>query len=249
MKKCYKRMPQVALTIDVEQDAAPFLNTWQGVEKGLPLMLEVLAKHDVPATFFVTGLAAERFPKLIAEISQRYEVSCHGYEHERFDKLAVDEQRQRIQKATEILQKITGVKPPGFRAPNFKFTVQTLAILEEIRYVYDASKASYKRAPRQSCSSLVEIPNTLPSTLLHLPFWLSRQVLSLCLCFLPLVVLDYHPWELVEISNVRFDLRFATGEKALNRLNRTISYLHTTGARFITLKEVALYRATQGKSA
>jgi len=246
MKKCYKRMPQVALTIDVEQDAAPFLNTWQGVEKGLPLMLEVLARHDVPATFFVTGLAAERFPKLIAEISQRYEVSCHGYEHERFDKLAVDEQRQRIQKATEILQKITGAKPLGFRAPNFKFTVQTLAILEEIEYVYDASKASYKRAPRQNCSSLVEIPNTLPSTLLQLPCWLSRQVLNLCLCFLPLVVLDYHPWEVVEISNVRLDLRFATGDKALNRLDRTISYLHTTGARFVTLKEVALYRATQG---
>jgi len=246
MKKCYKRMAQVALTIDVEQDAAPFLNTWQGVEKGLPIMLEVLAKHDVPATFFVTGLAAERFPKLIAEISRKYEVSCHGYEHERFDKLAVDEQRKRIQKATEILQKITGAKPLGFRAPNFKFTVQTLTILEEIGYVYDASKASYKRAPRQNCSSLAEIPNTLPSTLLHLPFWFSRQVLNLCLCFLPLVVLDYHPWEVVEISNVRFDLRFATGDKALNRLDRTISYLHTTGARFVSLKEVALYRATQG---
>ena len=246
MKKCYRRMPQVALTIDVEQDAAPFLNTWQGVEKGLPLMLEVLAKHGVPATFFVTGLAAEGFPKLIAEISQRYEVSCHGYEHERFDKLAVDEQRQRIQKATEILQKITGAKPLGFRAPNFKFTVQTLAILEEIGYVYDASKASYKWAPRQSYSSLVEIPNTLPSSFLRLPTWLSRQVLGLCLCFLPLVVLDYHPWEVVEISNVRFDLRFATGDKALNRLDRTITYLHTTGARFVALKEVALYRATQG---
>jgi len=246
MKKCYKRMAQVALTIDVEQDAAPFLNTWRGVERGLPLMLEVLAKYDVPATFFVTGLAAERFPKFIAEISRKYEVSCHGYEHERFDKLAVDEQRKRIQKATEILQKITGAKPLGFRAPNFKFTVQTLTILEEIGYVYDASKASYKRAPRQNCSSLAEIPNTLPSTLLHLPFWFSRQVLNLCLCFLPLVVLDYHPWEVIEISNVRFDLRFATGDKALNRLDRTISYLHTTGARFVTLKEVALYRATQG---
>ncbi len=245
MKKCYKKMTQVALTIDVEQDAPPFLNTWQGVEKGLPLMLEVLAKHDVPATFFITGLAAERFPGLIAEISQKYEVSCHGYEHERFDMLAVEEQRKRIQKATEILQKITGTKPLGFRAPNFKLTVQTLAILEEIGYVYDASKASYKRAPRRSCSSLVEIPNTLPSSFLRLPTWLSRQVLSLCLRFLPLVILDYHPWELVKISNVRFDMRFANGDKALDRLDKTISYLRTTGARFITLKEVALDREAQ----
>lgn len=245
MKKCYKKMLQVALAIDVEQDAPPFLNTWQGVEKGLPLMLKILAKHDVPATFFITGLAAEGFPKLIAGISQKYEVSCHGYEHERFDKLAVEEQRERIQKATEILQKITGTRPLGFRAPNFKLPRQTLAILEEIGYVYDASKASYKRAQKQSGSSLVEIPNAFPSSFLRLPVWLSRRVLDLYLRFSPLVVLDYHPWELVKMSNVRFDLRFATGDKALNRLDRTISYLCTRGTRFVTLKEVALYRVTQ----
>jgi peptidoglycan/xylan/chitin deacetylase (PgdA/CDA1 family) len=239
-------MSQVALTIDVEQDAPPFLTTWRGVEKGLPLMLELLAKHDVPATFFVTGLAAERFPRLISEISQGHEISCHGYEHERFDRLAVEEQQERIQKATEILQKITGTKPPGFRAPNFKLTVQTLAILEQTGYIYDASKASYKRSPSHSNSSLVRIHNTLPSSFLRLPIWLSRSGLSLCLRSLPLVVLDYHPWELVEMSNVRFDLRFATGDKALNRLDRTISYLHTRGTRFVTLKEVALYRAAQG---
>jgi peptidoglycan/xylan/chitin deacetylase (PgdA/CDA1 family) len=246
MKKCYKKKPQVALTIDVEQDAPPFLNTWQGVEKGLPLMLKVLAKHDVPATFFITGLAAEGFPKLISEISQRYEVSCHGYEHERFDVLAVEEQRERIQKATKILQKITGTKPLGFRAPNFKLTLQTLAILEEIGYIYDASKASYKPTLRRNGSSLVEIPNTLPSSFLRLPIWLSQPVLSLCLRFLPVVVLDYHLWELVEMSNVRFDLRFVTGDKALDRLDRTISYLHATGAKFITLKEVALDLEAQG---
>jgi peptidoglycan/xylan/chitin deacetylase (PgdA/CDA1 family) len=246
MKRCYKKMAQVALTIDVEQDAPPFLNTWQGVEKGLPLMLEVLAKYDVTATFFITGLAAERFPGLIAEISQRHEISCHGYEHERFDRLSVKEQWKRIQKATEILQKITGTKPLGFRAPNFKLTVQTFAILEQIGYIYDASKVSYKRTPRQNGSSLIEIPNTLPSSFLRLPVCLSRQVLSLCLCFLPLVVLDYHPWELVRMSNVRFDMRFATGDKALNMLDKTISYLRARGTRFITLKEVASQRTAQG---
>jgi len=241
-------MPQVALTIDVEQDAPPFLDTWRGIERGLPLMLELLAKHDVPATFFVTGTAAERFPELIAEISQRHEVSCHGYEHERFDALAVEEQRRRIEKATEILHKVTGTRPPGFRAPNFKLTAQTLAILEQIGYIYDASKATYKSFPRRSCFSLVEIPNTLPSSFLRLPTWLSRQVLRLCLCFLPLVVLDYHPWELVKMSNVRFDLRYGTGDKALSRLDRTISDLQGRGTTFVTLKEVALYRAAENQS-
>lgn len=240
-------MAQVALTIDVEQDAPPFLDTWRGIESGLPLMLELLAKHNVQATFFVTGMAAERFPELIAEVSQRHEVSCHGYEHERFDRLAADEQRRRIEKATEVLHKVTGTKPPGFRAPNFKSTGQTHAILAELGYVYDASKASYKRFPRQRGSSLVVIPNTLPSSILRLPTWLSRHALKLCLRLSPLVVLDYHPWELVRMSNVRLDLRYATGEKALCRLDGTISYLLSRGIGFVTLRQVALQRSAQSK--
>lgn len=232
-------MLQVAFTVDVEQDVPPFLQTWQGVEKGLPTMLELLARYNVPATFFVTGLAAEKFPGIVAEISQKHEVACHGHEHERFDILAVEEQRKRIEKATDILQRLTGEKPLGFRAPNFKATRQTFAVLKQIGYMYDASKASYKCSPGLSYPGLVEIPNTLPSSFLRLPTWLSFRVLSFCLRFLPLVVLDYHPWELVKISSVRLDLRFATGDKALSRLDKVIGYLTTHGAEFVTMGKVA----------
>lgn len=248
MRKYAREMSQVALTIDVEQDVPPFLNTWRGIERGLPLMLELLAEHGVQATFFVTGVAAEKFPGLMAEISRRHEIACHGYDHERFDTLAVEEQRRRIEKATEILQKVTGRKPLGFRAPNFKVTMQTLAILERIGYIYDASKARYKYGPRRSCFKLVEIPNTLPSSFLRLPGWCSQRVLSFCLGFLPLVVLDYHPWELVKISNVRLDLRFATGDKALGRLDKVIDYLHARRAKFVTMEEVALHKLAQSIS-
>ncbi|MGQ9546134.1 MAG: polysaccharide deacetylase family protein [Dehalococcoidia bacterium] len=240
-------MAQVALSIDVEQDAPPFLDTWQGLEEGLPLMLEVLAKHDVSATFFVTGQSAEKFPGVIAGISQRHEVSCHGYEHERFDVLDVGEQRQRIEKATRILQEIAGAKPQGFRAPYFKVTSETLAILETIGYIYDSSKASYRRVRKRdhSNSSLIRIHNTLPSSFLRLPIWLSLPVLRSCLNLLPLVVLNCHPWELVRVSSVRLDMKFATGDKAVDRLDRIISYLRAKGASFITLREAALNRATQ----
>lgn len=64
-------MPQVALTIDIEQDAPPFLSTWRDVGRGLPLMLELLAKHDVQATFLVTGRMAERSPESICRDSQK----------------------------------------------------------------------------------------------------------------------------------------------------------------------------------
>jgi peptidoglycan/xylan/chitin deacetylase (PgdA/CDA1 family) len=239
MKKSGKRTSKVALTIDVEQDAPPLLNTWRGTEEGVPLLLDVLNKYDVPATFFVTGLAAEKFPQLIIYMSQAHEVSCHGYEHERFDMLVAEEQRKRIGKATKILGELTGKRPPGFRSPNFKLGTETLAIVEEMGYVYDASRASYKLRPRRSSSALVEIPNTLPSSFLRIPPWLSQAVLRFCLSFLPVVVLDYHPWELIRMSGIRFDLRFSTGERALRRLGRTIRFLRGTGTEFVTMEHVA----------
>lgn len=64
-------MPQVALTIDLEQAPPPFLSTWRDVDRGLPLMLELLAKHDVQATFLVTGRMAERSPESICRDSQK----------------------------------------------------------------------------------------------------------------------------------------------------------------------------------
>jgi len=239
MKKSVKRTPKIALTIDVEQDAPPFLGTWQGMAEGLPLLLRTLDKYDVQATFFVTGFAAEKFPQLVANISQGHEVSCHGYEHERFDMLVAEEQKKRIEKATEILRKLTGKKPPGFRSPNFKLGTETLAILEEMGYLYDASRASYKPGGRRSRSSLVEIPNTLPSSFLRIHPWLSQTVLRFCLSFLPVVVLDYHPWELIRMSGIRFDLRFSTGERALRRLDNTIHFLRGTGTEFVTMEQVA----------
>jgi peptidoglycan/xylan/chitin deacetylase (PgdA/CDA1 family) len=239
MKKSGKRTPKVALTIDVEQDAPPFLNTWRGTEEGVPLLLGVLNKYDVPATFFVTGLAAEKFPRLVADISQAHEVSCHGYEHERFDMLIAEEQRKRIEKATKILRELTGKKPAGFRSPNFKLTTETFAILEEMEYLYDASRASYKPGRRRGTSTLVEIPNTLPSSFLRIPPWVSQTVLRFCVSFLPVVVLDYHPWELIRMSNIRIDLRFSTGERALRRLGSTIRFLRGIGTEFVTMEHVA----------
>jgi len=217
MKKSGKRTPKVALTIDVEQDAPPFLNTWRGTEEGVPLLLDVLNKHDVRATFFVTGLAAEKFPQVVTDISQVHEVSCHGYEHERFDMLVAEEQRRRIEKATEILRKLTGKKPPGFRSPNFKLGTETLAIL-----------------------------NTLPSSFLRFPPWLSQTVLRFCLNFLPVVILDYHPWELIRMSNIRIDLRFSTGERALRKLDSAIRFLRRKGTEFVTMEQVARLKLAGG---
>jgi peptidoglycan/xylan/chitin deacetylase (PgdA/CDA1 family) len=189
----------------------------------------------------VTAQTCEKFPKLVHQILRGgHEVGCHGYEHERYDKLDPDEQSKKVELATKVIAKITGQKPMGFRAPNFKPTPHVFAAVEHAGYVYDASVASYKTDPGSSRFKFVEIPNTLPSSVLRLPICLSTKILRLCTATLPLAVLDYHLWEVVEMPReIRFDCRFATGETALHRLDRALAYLLKKKANFTLMREVA----------
>lgn len=232
-------MREVALTIDVEQDAPPYLNTWRGMEEGLPALLDLLSKHEIQATFFVTGKAAEKYPELIKKISREHELACHGYEHERFDRLNAQEQLRRIELATKILNSTAGQRLLGFRAPNFRPSVHTFAALQRLDYVYDASNAMYRIGPDAGRFKLVEIENTFPSSFLRLPVGFSKRVLRLCLAALPLTVLDYHVWEVVEMTGIRFDCRFATGKTALLRLDEVLSYLLGKKCEFTLMREVA----------
>jgi peptidoglycan/xylan/chitin deacetylase (PgdA/CDA1 family) len=232
-------MRKVALTIDVEQDVPPYLTTWRGIEDGLPKLLDLLSKHDVRATFFVTGQAAEKFPQLVKKISQEHEIGCHGFEHERFDKIDAQEQFRRIEKATNVLNEVIGRRILGFRAPNFRPSSHTFVALKQIGYLYDASNALYRNGPDPARHGLVEIQNTWPSSFLRLPSILSKQALRLCLSALPLTVLDFHVWEVVKMTGVRLDCRFATGETALHRLDHVLGYLLAKGAKFVLMRELA----------
>jgi len=239
-------MHSLALTIDVEQDVPPFLNTWRGMQDGLPRLLALLSKHEVHATFFVTGQAAEKFPDLVKRISLEHEVGCHGYDHERFDKIDSQEQFRRIELATRLIRGVTGRPILGFRAPNFRPGTQTFSALKQIGYLYDASNALYRIGPDPVRHGLTEIQNTWPSSFLRLPPIISKQALRLCLAALPRTVLDFHVWEVVKMTGVRFDCRFATGEVALHRLDEVLGYLRARGANFVLMRDLAVrFKHTQ----
>ena len=51
-------------------------------QEGTKKILELLKKHQVRATFFVTAKFALQYPSLIKEISKQHEVALHGYAHD-----------------------------------------------------------------------------------------------------------------------------------------------------------------------
>jgi len=70
--------------------------------------------------FSLPGERQKDLPSLFAGIPKRHELSYHGHEHERSDRLAAEEHLRRIEKATEVLHEVTGTTPPRFRAPNLR---------------------------------------------------------------------------------------------------------------------------------
>jgi peptidoglycan/xylan/chitin deacetylase (PgdA/CDA1 family) len=111
-----------------------------GPEVGLPRILDLLEVHKVRATFFVPGYTAERHEDAVREMVKRgHEVAHHGYLHERPDLLDERQEEEILRKGTEILERITGRRPRGYRAPSWEMKQRTPRLLRRNGFVYDSS--------------------------------------------------------------------------------------------------------------
>lgn len=83
-----------------------------------PALLNLLAKKNIKATFFVTGKNACRHPDLIQEIiRQGHTIGNHSYHHDPLIMLKSSKKLfQEIQRTQEIL-KTTGIQTLAFRPP------------------------------------------------------------------------------------------------------------------------------------
>ncbi len=229
---------RVAFTIDLEQDAPPFLHTYRGAEEGMPRLLALLREAGVPATVFTTGESARRYPDLVREIvSLGHELACHGDTHTAFDRLSDAEAQAEIARSTETLRAFAPVT--AFRAPYLRLPRRHLGLLRANGYTLDSSEGTYKSPGlgARSDAGLLRIPASLTSSALRLPGPLRALLLA------PLrtpVVLFVHPWELVDLRRapIRWDCRAGTGDHALRSIRATLETLRARGASFHTISAV-----------
>lgn len=101
-------------------------------------ILNALNKHNIKATFFITGQWAQKFSELAKRIaSEGHQIGNHSYEHPDITTISYDEIKQSIIKAEETIKKITGVNPrPFFRPPYGSWNNLSLKALGEVGYLY-----------------------------------------------------------------------------------------------------------------
>jgi len=89
-----------------------------------PLLLAILHRYGVPATFFVIGEHARAYPYLVAEMAaQGHEVGDHTFHHPNMTTVDAATAAQEIAAGAEAIRAATGVRPRWFRPPGGDYTV------------------------------------------------------------------------------------------------------------------------------
>ena len=138
------------ISIDVEEDYNTEGSEYRGVTEELPRILELLRRHAVPASFFVTAEVATRFPELIRRIiAEGHEVGSHGTSHKdpSFASLPSERQREFLKASAGVLAS-QDILPVAFRAPNFRVNAETFRSLALLAWTADSSVVSGRRVRR-----------------------------------------------------------------------------------------------------
>ncbi|ADI83083.1 polysaccharide deacetylase family protein [Geobacter sulfurreducens] len=177
-----------ALTIDVEDwyhvcglPGEPVVSPdTERVVPAVGRLLALLAGRGCRATFFLLGSVAERHPGLAPSIAEAgHEIASHGWSHRLVTGLSPEEFRTELRRTGDLLERQTGRRPVGFRAPQWSLcrrrTPWAFPILRDEGYRYDSSLSPLpfvgdRRGPRgpfridTPAGPLVEVPPLVTRT-------------------------------------------------------------------------------------
>ena len=134
-----------------------------GNRVAIPRILAMLARHSIPATFFVPAVVAMLYPDEQRQVvAVGHEIGIHGWIHEFNGKLPPADERDLQMRAADTLEHIAGVRPVGVRTPSWDFSQHTLAISREMELLYDSSMMAddnpYELLEDREPTGIVELP-------------------------------------------------------------------------------------------
>ena len=134
-----------------------------GSRAAMPRILGLLARHEIPATFFVPAVTAQLYPDEQRQvIAEGHEIGIHSWIHEYNSTLVPEVERDLQLRAADVLEQVTGHRPVGIRTPSWDFSETTLAITREMGLLYDSSLMAdddpYELVEDGQPTGVVELP-------------------------------------------------------------------------------------------
>lgn len=144
--------PEIALTFD---DGPHPRDT--------PSVLDMLAKHNVRATFFLIGQSAERHPRLVRQLHQNgHQPALHCYRHLPFPLESASGLHRQLNQSRTAIANACGISAESIRhvRPPYGFvTAKTLSLLERWGYrlvLWDVMPLHFLQPARQTIAQLLE---------------------------------------------------------------------------------------------
>lgn len=248
--------PKILLSFDIEEfempreygDAIPFELQMDVSIKGTTRILDLLAKHNVKATFYTTANFASHAKYIVRRIvDEGHELASHGYVHDHFEP-------SHLKLSKDILEEIGQVRVNGYRM------ARMMPVPEEevfkAGYIYNSSinptflPGRYNKLSEPRTYFMREGVWQLPASvtpLLRFPlFWISFHNLPLAIykslsdCVLKndsYLNIYFHPWEFMDIGpkkkyNFPFYVTRNTDTKMIERFGKFIEWGKKKGYQF-----------------
>ena len=143
----------------------PLSRSEYGQRVGVPRILRMAEKYNIPLTFFIPAVDGQLHPQAIDAILAsplKHEIGIHGWIHEPIAKLKPGQERELTTRAFAWWTQRLGHKPAGIRTPGWDFTGDTLAIIRDLGFAYDSSLMAddrpYEIVAEGKPTGLVELP-------------------------------------------------------------------------------------------
>lgn len=111
-----KELPIYSVETDKKQIALSFDAAWGNEDT--QQILDILAKHDVHVTFFMTGGWVENYPEDVKKIHEAgHDLGNHSENHKNMSQLSDSQCQEELMKVHNKVKELTGVEMSLFRPP------------------------------------------------------------------------------------------------------------------------------------
>ena len=107
---------------------------------GAQRILDLLAKHAVPSTWFVPGVVVKPYPETCRRIvAEGHELAHHGWTHVPPSDLSRAKEAEGLKRGNDAIAEITGMPAKGYRSPSWDLSEDTVDLLLAHGFRYDSS--------------------------------------------------------------------------------------------------------------
>lgn len=141
----------------------------------LPRILELLKRYGIKASFFIPGVVIGTYPRECEQIlAAGHEIGHHGWTHVPPANLTPEQEEDGLIRGIDIIRKLTGDAPRGYRSPSWDLSTSTVELLLRHGFLYESSMMGNDHEPyrvRQGDVVSVDEPMQFgkPTPLIELP--------------------------------------------------------------------------------